>query len=225
MAEGTPVTYEDLTRSSRRSMTRSKFLEADLIGSFQRTRSHGIRWKGFSPEGALDGVDLSTPSEERQVSATCRDSPRRDTTPVPTTLPFALAAPEVPSSPAFVVYKIGGDPSDYQFLYEAPKEIPHGYTCTYVPDYVRALTNQTATAGTWNSGSSLDQILRSETWLAKYATPTNLRARLLQLARIERSETWLAKYATPTNLKAQLLQLAQSLRSKRGWLSTPLSES
>ena len=26
---------------------------------------HGIRWKGFSPEGALDDVDLSTPSEER----------------------------------------------------------------------------------------------------------------------------------------------------------------
>ena len=33
--------------------------EADLIGSFERTRSHGIGWKGFSPEGALDNVDLS----------------------------------------------------------------------------------------------------------------------------------------------------------------------
>ncbi|KAK1686651.1 hypothetical protein QYE76_047499 [Lolium multiflorum] len=32
-------------------------------------------------------------------------------------LPYALAAPpEVPATPAFVVYKIGGDPSDYQFL-------------------------------------------------------------------------------------------------------------
>ena len=40
-------------------------LEADLIGSFERTRNHGIRWKGFSPEGALDNVDLSVPSEER----------------------------------------------------------------------------------------------------------------------------------------------------------------
>ena len=38
--------------------------EADLIGSFERTRNHGIRWKGFSPEGALNNVDLSVPSEE-----------------------------------------------------------------------------------------------------------------------------------------------------------------
>jgi hypothetical protein len=39
--------------------------EANLIGSFERTRQHDIRWKGFSPEGALDGLDLSLPSEER----------------------------------------------------------------------------------------------------------------------------------------------------------------
>jgi hypothetical protein len=39
--------------------------EADLIGLFERTCHHGIRWKGFSFEGALDEVDLSTPTEER----------------------------------------------------------------------------------------------------------------------------------------------------------------
>jgi hypothetical protein len=39
--------------------------EADLIGSFERTRHHGVRWKGFSTEGDLDDVDLSTPSEDR----------------------------------------------------------------------------------------------------------------------------------------------------------------
>jgi hypothetical protein len=33
--------------------------------SFERTRHHGIRWKGFSPEGTLDGVELSLPSKER----------------------------------------------------------------------------------------------------------------------------------------------------------------
>ena len=37
-------------------------LEADLIGSFERTRNHSIRWKGFSPEGALDNVDMFVPS-------------------------------------------------------------------------------------------------------------------------------------------------------------------
>jgi hypothetical protein len=39
--------------------------EADRIGSFERTRHHGIRWNGFLPEGALNEVDLSLPSEER----------------------------------------------------------------------------------------------------------------------------------------------------------------
>ena len=47
-------------------------LEADLIGSFERTRSHDIRWKGFSPEDALDNVDLSVPSEER-TRALCQE--------------------------------------------------------------------------------------------------------------------------------------------------------
>jgi hypothetical protein len=46
--------------------------EADLIRSFERTRHHGIRWKGFSPEGALDGVDLSLPSEEH-TRALCQE--------------------------------------------------------------------------------------------------------------------------------------------------------
>ncbi|KAK1682430.1 hypothetical protein QYE76_043278 [Lolium multiflorum] len=65
MAED-PVTYEDLTEELKKKYDDIKALfEADLIGSFQRTRTHGIRWKGFSAEGALDGVDLSTPSEER----------------------------------------------------------------------------------------------------------------------------------------------------------------
>ncbi|KAK1626478.1 hypothetical protein QYE76_000793 [Lolium multiflorum] len=69
MAEGTPVKYEDLPDELKKKHDEIKAaLEADLIGSFHRTRSHGIRWKGFSPEGALDGVDLSAPSEERTRS-------------------------------------------------------------------------------------------------------------------------------------------------------------
>ncbi|KAK1609942.1 hypothetical protein QYE76_033615 [Lolium multiflorum] len=64
VAEETPVTYGDLTGELKKKYDEIKSaLEADLIGSFHRTRSHGIRWKGFTPEGALDGVDLSTPSE------------------------------------------------------------------------------------------------------------------------------------------------------------------
>jgi hypothetical protein len=66
MSKGDPVTYEELTAEHKQEFDEIKALfEADLIGSFERTHHHGIRWKGFSPEGALNGVDLSFPSEER----------------------------------------------------------------------------------------------------------------------------------------------------------------
>jgi hypothetical protein len=66
MSKGDPVTYEELTPEHRKKFDEIKALfEADLIGSFKRTRHHGIRWKGFSLEGGLDGVDLSLPSKER----------------------------------------------------------------------------------------------------------------------------------------------------------------
>jgi hypothetical protein len=66
MSKGDPVTYEELILEHKQKFNEIKALfEANLIGSFERTRHHGIRWKGFSPEGTLDGVDLSLPSEER----------------------------------------------------------------------------------------------------------------------------------------------------------------
>jgi hypothetical protein len=66
MLKGDQVTYEELTSEHKQKFDEIKALfEVDLIGSFERTRHHDIRWKGFSPEGALDGVDLSLPSEER----------------------------------------------------------------------------------------------------------------------------------------------------------------
>ena len=61
-----PVTYEELSPEHKKKYDEIKaLLESDLIGSFERTRNHSIRWKGFSPEGALDNVDLFVPSEER----------------------------------------------------------------------------------------------------------------------------------------------------------------
>src|SRR6185503_9296021 len=61
-----PVMYEELSPEHKKKYDDIKaLLEADLIGSFERTRNHDIRWKGFSLEGALDNVDLSVPSEER----------------------------------------------------------------------------------------------------------------------------------------------------------------
>jgi hypothetical protein len=66
MSKGDPIKYEELTPEHKQKFNKIKALfKADLIGSFDRTHHHGIRWKGFSPEGALDGVNLSPPSEER----------------------------------------------------------------------------------------------------------------------------------------------------------------
>jgi hypothetical protein len=66
MSKGDPVTYEELTPEHKQKFNEIKALfKADLIRSFERTHHHDIRWKGFSPEGALDGVDLSLPSKER----------------------------------------------------------------------------------------------------------------------------------------------------------------
>jgi hypothetical protein len=57
------ITYEELSEDHKQRYDEIKAaFEADLIGSFERTRHHGIRWKGFSSEGE---VDLSTPTEER----------------------------------------------------------------------------------------------------------------------------------------------------------------
>ncbi|KAK1613575.1 hypothetical protein QYE76_019092 [Lolium multiflorum] len=139
MAESTPVKYEDLTDELKKKHDEIKaVLEAELIGSFHKPAP--MAWKGFSPEGALDGVDLSAPSEERtrslrqEINYMVAHSLHRHSRARPILrCRLAWAAPEVPNSSAYVVYKIGGDPSDYQFLPEAPKEIPHGYACAYVP--------------------------------------------------------------------------------------------
>jgi hypothetical protein len=65
MSREDPITYEELSAGHKQKYDEIKSLfKADLIGSVERTRHHGIRWKGFSPEGALDEVDLSTSSEE-----------------------------------------------------------------------------------------------------------------------------------------------------------------
>jgi hypothetical protein len=66
MSKGDPITYEELTPEHKQKFDEIKALfKVNLIGSFERTYHHSIRWKGFSPEGALDGVDLSLPSKER----------------------------------------------------------------------------------------------------------------------------------------------------------------
>jgi hypothetical protein len=179
MSMGDPVTYKELTPEHKQKFDEIKALfKADLIGSFERTRHHGIRWKGFSPEGTLDGVDLSLPSEEctrallqevnymvahslHQLSESLvntfecvtlrviQEIMKHQYSPSGPTpgshkgellfqtrppLPYTLIAPESDGAPAYVVSKVGGDPVDYQFFNEPPKEVPHGYACAYIPD-------------------------------------------------------------------------------------------
>jgi hypothetical protein len=65
MSREDPITYEELLAEHKQKYDEIKALfDVDLIGSFERTRHHSVRWKGFSPEGALDDMDLSTPSDD-----------------------------------------------------------------------------------------------------------------------------------------------------------------
>jgi hypothetical protein len=79
-------------------------------------------------------------------------------------LPYVFAAPESHGSPAYVVYKVGGDPVD-QFFSEPPKEIPHGYICAYIPDSNNPVHSVQRAAG-GVSGANADK----QVWLAAYAT-------------------------------------------------------
>jgi hypothetical protein len=210
MSKGDSVTYEELTPEHKQKFDEIKVLfEVDLIVSFERTRHHGIRWNGFSPEGALDGMDLSLPSEERtralrqevnymvahslhwhseslvnafervalrviQEIMKNQYSPSGPTLgshkgellfQTRSSLPYTFTAPESHGAPAYVVYKVGGDPVDYQFFNEPLKEVPHGYTCAYIPDSSNPVCSiQQATGGV--SGMDADK----QAWLAKYAT-------------------------------------------------------
>ncbi|KAK1663787.1 hypothetical protein QYE76_051946 [Lolium multiflorum] len=217
-----PVKYEDLPPEHKKRYELKAILEADLIGAFEKTRSHGIKFKGFQPEGALDGLDLSLPSDERtralrqEVNYAVAHSLHRHAESLVNTLErvalnvvqevtkhkyspsgpalgthqgevplytrpplqHTFAAPQQQGSPAYVVYKVGGDPGDYQFLYDPPKEIPHGYVCTYVPDCNNWMTQvtagRTATAGgVAGAGSSSGADAEKQAWLTKYATNTS----------------------------------------------------
>ncbi|KAK1605386.1 hypothetical protein QYE76_029059 [Lolium multiflorum] len=193
-----PIKYEDLPAEHKKKYDDLKAIfEADLIGSFEKTCSHGIKFKGFQPEGALEGLDLSLPSEERtralRQEINYAEIMKHQYSPsgpalgthqgeIPLytrpPLPYTFAAPQQQGSPAYVVYKVGGDPGDYRFLYDPPKEIPHGYVCTYVPDCNNWANQITAggVAGTGvvaGAGGSSGADAEKHAWLAKYATGTS----------------------------------------------------
>jgi hypothetical protein len=73
MTRDDPITYEELPAEHKQKYDKIKALfDADLIGSFEKTRHHSVRWKGFSPESSLHGVDVSTPLEDH-TRALCQE--------------------------------------------------------------------------------------------------------------------------------------------------------
>jgi hypothetical protein len=209
MPDEKPITFELSDEHKQRYNKIKAAFEADLIGSFERTHHHNIRWKEFSSEGALDEVDLSTPTEEcmralrQEVNYMVAHSLHRHSESLVNTLervavcvvqeimkhqysptgpalgshkgelpsqsrppvPYAFATPEQQNSPAYVIYKVGGDLVDHQFFSEPPKEVPHGYVCAYIPDGGNpAQPTSRATGGT----SAVDA--DKQAWLATYAT-------------------------------------------------------
>ncbi|KAK1643294.1 hypothetical protein QYE76_061099 [Lolium multiflorum] len=54
------ITYEDLPPAEHKKKydELKAIVEAELIGSFEKTRAHGIRFKGFTPQGVLEGSAL-----------------------------------------------------------------------------------------------------------------------------------------------------------------------
>ncbi|KAK1602928.1 hypothetical protein QYE76_037375 [Lolium multiflorum] len=183
-----PVKYEELPEEFKKKYDEIKSVfEADLIGSFTKTRSHGIGGKGSHPMSLVNTLERVAVrvvqeimkhqySPSGPVLGTHQGELPFQTRPP---LPFALTAPEPHGSPAFVVHKIGGDPADYQFMLEPPKEIPHRYTCIYVPDCNNlALTNQITAGGIAGATGGISGVTGGiaggdadkQAWLAKYAT-------------------------------------------------------
>jgi hypothetical protein len=138
MSKGDPVTYEELTPEHKHKFDEIKALfEADLIRSFERTRHHGIRWKWFSPKGALDGVDLSLPSEERtralrqEVNYMVAHSLHRHSESLVNA--FERVALRVIQEIMKNQYSPPG-PTLGSHKEELPKEVSHGYACAYISD-------------------------------------------------------------------------------------------
>jgi hypothetical protein len=62
------ITYEELPAEHKQKYDEIQALfKADLIGSFEKTRHHDVRWKGFSPEGALDGAACGPGDHEASI--------------------------------------------------------------------------------------------------------------------------------------------------------------
>jgi hypothetical protein len=148
MTRGKPITYKELPAEHKQKCDEIKaHFEADLIGSFEKTRHHGVRWKGFSPKDRTRALrqevnyvvahSLHRHSEslvnafERVALRVVQEITKHQYSPTGPTLgsykgelpfqarpplPYTLAAAESHGSPAYVVYKVGGDPVDHQFL-------------------------------------------------------------------------------------------------------------
>jgi hypothetical protein len=132
--------------------------------------AHSLHWHSESLVNTFERVALRVVQEimKNQYSPTgptlgCHKGELSFQTKPP--LPYALAALESHGAPAYVMYKVGGDPGDYQFFNEPPKEVLHWYACAYIPDSSNPVRSIQQVAG-GISGMNADK----QAWLVKYAT-------------------------------------------------------
>ncbi|KAK1606298.1 hypothetical protein QYE76_029971 [Lolium multiflorum] len=143
-----PVKYEDLPPEHKKKYDDLKaILEADLIGAFEKTRSHGIKFKGLV--NTLERVALNVVQEimkHKYSPSGPALGTHQGEIPLYTRppLPYTTAAPQQQGSPAYVVYKVGG--------------------------YSRKDCHGRRVAG---AGSSSGADAEKQAWLAKYATGTS----------------------------------------------------
>jgi hypothetical protein len=83
--------------------------------------AHSLHWHSESPVNAFERVALRIVQEimKNQYSPSGPTlGGHKEELPFQTRppLPYTLAAPESHGAPAYVVYKVGGDPVDYQFF-------------------------------------------------------------------------------------------------------------
>jgi hypothetical protein len=184
-----PITYEELSAEHKQKFDEIKALfKADLISSFGRTCHHSVRSKGFSPDGALNDVELSTPSKDRtralrqEVNYMVAHLLHRHSESLVNALElhrdlhWGVIKENCCSRPNHhcpiysrlqnrKVHRHTSNPVDHQFFSEPPKEILYGYMCAYIPDSNNPVYSAQRVVG---GMSKIDA--DKQAWLAKYAT-------------------------------------------------------
>ncbi|KAK1652988.1 hypothetical protein QYE76_070793 [Lolium multiflorum] len=205
----TDGTHEDLTDELKKKYDEIKvILEADLIGSFHVTRSHGIV-KGFATV-QLDGIDLCPASKNApglaagdQLLGGSLIHRHREPRSTRWSVVALRVIREIMRHP-HRVRPARTHQGELALQSRSTAAICVGSTCgagyTGIRRSTRSVATTSGTSGKTGGTSATD--LEKQTWLTKYATPTNLQSSAPAVGSELEKQTWLAKYATPANLQS-----------------------